>query len=92
MAAPTIAVNRLDPPTVNPGGHTTWTTVATDADATTHTVRRTVADAAGGTVVFQAQLTVGDPLTYSPPTCDDPRVSFEVDPDDPTVVTVNVAS
>lgn len=92
MANPVIATNTLSPFTVNPGGSTTWTTRATDPDARTASITRTVKDAAGGQVVFTSTLVVEDPLTYGVPTSSDPGVSFVVDPADPTIVHINVAS
>lgn len=90
MSAPVVTTSELAAPVVNPGGSTTWRTVASDADARSVPVTRTVTDAAGHSTVFSATLTVEDPLTYGPPTCDDPGVTLVVDSADPTLVHITV--
>ncbi|WP_109507370.1 hypothetical protein [Nocardioides speluncae] len=92
MAAPVITQNTLTPGTVQPGGSSEWRTIAQDPDSQTETIRRTVTDSQGNVTTFESQLIVSDPLTYGPPSCDDPRVSFVVDSNDPTLVHVSVAS
>lgn len=91
MPAPVVTVNELEHTEVNPGGSTTWRTVAADADARQIPVSRTVTDTAGNAVVFTSTLTVEDPLTYGVPTCDDPGVTLTVDEDDPTLVHIAVS-
>lgn len=91
MANPVVTTNQLAQSTVQPGGSTTWRTVATDPDADVHTLRRQVTDSQGNAIVFETTLTVNDPLTYGTPTCDDPRVALVVDAADPTLVHVTVA-
>lgn len=92
MAAPVIVTNTLSPSTVTPGGDATWRTIASDPDGDSYPINRQVSDSSGNTVVFTNTLIVQDPLTYGAPTCDDPRVTFQVDPGDATVVHVHVAS
>jgi len=92
MGAPVQSVNQLANGAVQPGGTTTWRTVATDPDADVHTFTRTVTDAAGNVTVFTTDLTVNDPLIYGTPTCDDPKVTLTVDPNDVTLVHVSVAT
>lgn len=91
MTAPVVSKNTLSAPVVNPGGTSTWTTEATDADARSVDVSRTVTDSTGNVTVFTSTLVVSDPLTYGLPTSNDPKVSFSVSPTDPTKVTVTVA-
>jgi hypothetical protein len=90
MSSPVVSTNELSAPVVNPGASLTWRTVATDADARSVPVTRTVTDAAGNSTVFSATLTVEDPLTYGVPECDDPGVTLVVDAADPTLVHVTV--
>ena len=92
MGAPVVTTNQLADPIVQPGGSTSWTTVASDPDADTHTITRPVTDSTGNTTVFSSTLTVEDPLTYGEPTSDDPRVTLVVDANDPTLVHVTVAT
>lgn len=91
MSAPIVTTNELSAATVNPGESLTWRTVASDADARVVPVSRTVTDSAGNVTVFGATLTVEDPLTYGPPTSDDPNVVLVVDASDPTIVHVTVS-
>lgn len=90
--APVVTTNTLTPSTVQPGGSATWVTRATDPDADTFTLRRPVTDSTGNVTVFEVTLTGADPLTYGPPTCDDPRVGLVVDATDPTIVHITYAA
>lgn len=89
MAAPVIVTNSISPATLSPGQTATWRTIASDPDAQSYPVTRTVHDSQGNTVVFNATLLVEDPLTYDTPTSSDGRVTFQVDSQDPTVVRVS---
>lgn len=91
MASPVIIINDLNPSTIPTNGSTTWRTVAQDADARTATLRRPVTDSDGNTVLSEAMLILQDPLTYGPPTCDDPGISLVVDSSDPTIVHVTAS-
>lgn len=90
MSAPVVSTNVLSAPVVNPGDSLTWRTVASDADARSVPVTRTVTDSQGNSTVFSATLVVEDPLTYGVPECDDPGVTLVVDAADPTLVHVTV--
>ena len=90
MANPVIVTNTLTPPSVQPGGSSTWRTVAQDPDARSCSLTREVEDGAGNTISFQATLIVADPLTYAAPTSPDPKVHFVVDAADPTIVHISV--
>lgn len=91
MASPVIVTNELNPSTIPTNGSTTWRTVAQDPDARTATLSRPVTDTQGNTILVEATMILQDPLTYGPPTCDDPGVSLVVDSSDPTIVHVTAS-
>lgn len=91
-SVPVITQNDVSADTVSPGGNGTWTVRAQDATARTFVMRRPVTDTQGNTVEVTNAVTISEVLTYGTPTCDDPAVSFTVDPTDPSIVRYAVAA
>lgn len=89
---PVVTENSLSQGTVTPGGSATWITRATDATARTVTMSRTVTDNQGNATTVTESLTIGDALVWGPPQCDDPAISFLVDPNDPEKIYVSVSA
>lgn len=91
MGAPSIVTNHISDTELAPSESALWDTVA-EGDAPFVTQVRRPFQTTGGAGVFTQEITLTDPVTYLAPECDDPRVSFAVDSNDPTVVTVSFSS